>query len=94
MEIMKKSFYMLLPISLLLNDPNPPSPPTMASLSIFPPNLLGQEGLRREGILDVTAIDQKGIVSRRRSPMSSKFGKVYKKIKYRLIRPKVCTAVF
>jgi hypothetical protein len=32
----------------------------MGSLSTCPPNLLGWEGLRRERILVVIAIDQKG----------------------------------
>ncbi len=66
----------------------------MGALFFSQPDLLGLEGLRREGILHVIAIDQQGIVSRRRAPMSSNFGMVYKKINYRLFRPEVGTAVF
>ncbi len=65
----------------------------MGAFSTSAPNLLVQEGLRREGILYVIAIDPKGIVSRRRSPMSSNFRMVYKKINNRLIRLKVYSIV-
>ncbi len=63
-------------------------------LSIFsPPNLLGQESLRHEGIPDVMAVDQKGILSRGRSPMSSNFKMVDKKINCRLIRSQIGTVL-
>jgi hypothetical protein len=65
----------------------------MGAISSSRLNLLGWEGLRREGILDVIAIDQKGILSRRRSPMASNSGMVYKRINYRLIRHKVGTVL-
>jgi hypothetical protein len=57
------------------------------------PKLLGWEGLRREGILDVLAVDQKGIVSRGRSPIASNFGMVYKVINNKQIRSKIGTVV-
>jgi hypothetical protein len=79
-------------INYLVGDPKLLFP-LMGALYISRPNLLGEEGLPREGIFDITAIDPKGILSRRKSPMASNFERVYKKINYRLIRHKVGTVV-
>ncbi len=44
-------------------------------------------------ILDVVAVDQKGILSRGRSPIAFNFRMVYKKINYSLIRSKIGAVV-
>jgi hypothetical protein len=51
----------------------------MGDISNCQPDLLGQKGLCREGIINVMANDLKEIVLWERSPMSSNFGMVYKK---------------
>jgi len=58
----------------------------MGAIFICQPDLLGQNGLCREGIINVIANDFKEIVLWGRSPMSFNFGMVFKKINYMLFR--------
>ena len=63
----------------------------IGAFSMFAAKFAGLGEPAREGIMDLIAVDQKGIVSRGRSPMAFNLKMVYKKINYRLIRLKVGT---
>ncbi len=78
--------------SVILCDPSL-LPHAIGAFSTLPTNLLGQDSLRREGILDLIALDQKGIVSRGRSPIAFNFRMVYKKINNRQNRSQIGTVL-